>query len=69
MKMVSIRYYMDGETLDNVKGSGRDQTHTQLGLGMMSMLFVRRSGNKVPDLYGVLDNRLPKAMNIKLNII
>ena len=52
----SIRYYIDGET-GQCQESGRDQTHAQLGLGMMSML-CETAWKQGTDLYGVLDNRL-----------
>ena len=55
----SIRYYIDGET-GQCQESGRDQTHAQLGLGMMSML-CETAWKQGTDLYGVLDNRLPKG--------
>lgn len=52
----SIRLYIDGET-GQCQESGRDQTHAQLGLGMMSML-CEVAWKQGTDLYGVLDNRL-----------
>lgn len=52
----SIRYYVDGET-GQCQESGRDQTHAQLGLGMMSML-CEVAWKQGLDLYGALDNRL-----------
>lgn len=55
----SIRYYIDGET-GQCQESGRDQTHAQLGLGMMSML-CEVAWKQGTDLYGVLDNRLQKG--------
>ena len=55
----SIRYYIDGET-GQCQESGRDQTHAQLGLGMMSML-CETAWKQGTDLYGVLDNRLLKG--------
>lgn len=55
----SIRHYIDGET-GQCQESGRDQTHSQLGLGMMSML-CEIAWKQGTDLYGVLDNRLLKG--------
>lgn len=55
----SIRRYIDGET-GQCQESGRDQTHAQLGLGMMSMLS-EVAWKQGTDLYGVLDNRLLKG--------
>lgn len=52
----SIRYYIDGET-GQCQETGRDQTHCQLGLGMLSML-CENAWKQGTDLYGVLDNRL-----------
>ena len=52
----SIRRYIDGETGQCME-SGRDQTHAQLGLGMMSML-CEVAWKQGTDLYSVLDNRL-----------
>lgn len=55
----SIRYYIDGET-GQCQESGRDQTHSQLGLGMMSML-CEIAWKQETDLYSVLGNRLLKG--------
>ena len=55
----SIRYYIDGET-GQCQESGRDQTHAQLGIGMLSML-CEVAWKQGTDLYGVLDNRLLKG--------
>lgn len=55
----SIRRYIDAET-GQCQESGRDQTHAQLGLGMMSML-CEVAWKQGTDLYGVLDNRLLKG--------
>lgn len=63
----SIRYYIDGET-GQCQESGRDQTHAQLGIGMLSML-CEVAWKQGTNLYGVLDNRLLKGMNIQLNTI
>ncbi len=52
----SIRYYIDAET-GQCQETGRDQTHAQLGLGMLSML-CENAWKQGTDLYGVLDNRL-----------
>lgn len=52
----SIRYYIDAET-GQCQETGRDQTHTQLGLGMLSMV-CENAWKQGTDLYGVLDNRL-----------
>ncbi len=52
----SIARYIDGET-GQCQESGRDQTHAQLGLGMMSML-CEVAWKQGTDLYGVLNNRL-----------
>ena len=49
-----------GEEIAQNQESGRDQTHAQLGLGMMSML-CETAWKQGTDLYGVLDNRLPKG--------
>ena len=52
----SIRYYIDAET-GQCQETGRDQTHSQLGLGMLSMV-CENAWKQGTDLYGVLDNRL-----------
>ena len=52
----SIRYYIDAET-GQCQETGRDQTHCQLGLGMLSMV-CENAWKHGTDLYGVLDNRL-----------
>lgn len=52
----SIRYYIDAET-GQCQETGRDQTHCQLGLGMISML-CENAWKQGVDLYGVYDNRL-----------
>ena len=49
------------EKLDNVRKVGRDQTHAQLGLGMMSML-CETAWKQGTDLYGVLDNRFAERL-------
>ena len=55
----SIRYYIDGET-GQCQESGRDQTHAQLGIGMLSTL-CEAAWKQGTDLYSVLDNRLQKG--------
>lgn len=52
----SIRYYIDGET-GQCQETGRDQTHCQLGLGMMSML-CENAWKQGVNLYGAMNNRL-----------
>lgn len=52
----SIRYYID-EEYGQCQETGRDQTHCQLGLGMLSMV-CENAWKHGTDLYGALDNRL-----------
>ncbi|MCI1647221.1 MAG: alginate lyase family protein [Bacteroides sp.] len=55
----TISHYLDGET-GQCQESGRDQGHTQLGLGGLATIceLAYQQGN---DLYSALDNRLLKG--------
>lgn len=56
----SIRYYVDGETGQCLE-TGRDQTHTQLGLGQMCLL-CEVAWKQGTDIYKAYDNRLLKGL-------
>lgn len=55
-----IRYYIDSETGQCLE-SGRDQTHTQLGLGLMGMV-CETAWTQGTDLYKAYDNLLLKGL-------
>jgi hypothetical protein len=55
----TIKNYIDGET-GQIQESGRDQAHSQLGIGTMAVV-CELAWKQGDDLYSLLDNRLLKG--------
>jgi hypothetical protein len=55
----TIKHYIDGET-GQIQESGRDQAHSQLGIGAMAVV-CELAWKQGDDLYALLDNRLLKG--------
>jgi alpha-glucosidase len=55
----TIRHYIDGET-GQIQESGRDQAHSQLGIGAMAAV-CELAWKQDDDLYSLLNNRLLKG--------
>jgi alpha-glucosidase len=55
----TIRHYIDGET-GQIQESGRDQAHSQLGIGAMAVV-CELAWKQGDDLYSLLNNRLLKG--------